>query len=147
MLTMALLGAGRIGSAAQIGVSAQAAMQVAVEYAKSRRSFDKAIIEHQAVGFRLADLATRPEAARQMGLAAGALEGAGGPRPPTTRRPEPIAPGLGRWRTGQTADWADGGLGRRRTRGCLGPVRSPAAASGRCRDAGTAQRWGGFLLM
>ncbi|MFZ0322588.1 MAG: acyl-CoA dehydrogenase family protein [Actinomycetes bacterium] len=43
---------------------AQAALDTAVEYAKQREQFGKPIIEHQAVGFRLADVATRVEASR-----------------------------------------------------------------------------------
>jgi acyl-CoA dehydrogenase len=51
--------------AAATGV-ARAATDYAVEYANERRQFAKPIIEHQAVGFRLADMATRVEAARLM---------------------------------------------------------------------------------
>jgi len=43
---------------------AQAALDTAVEYATQREQFGKPIIEHQAVGFRLADVATRIEASR-----------------------------------------------------------------------------------
>ena len=53
---------------------AQAALDIAVAYARDRRSFDKPIIDHQAVGFRLADLATQLEAARQLVLHAAALK-------------------------------------------------------------------------
>lgn len=58
---------------------AQAALEIAVAYAKDRVSMGRAIIEHQAVGFRLADLATRLEAARLMVLSAAALRDAGTP--------------------------------------------------------------------
>lgn len=67
-IALANLEAGRIGIAAQCVGMAQAALDIAVAYAKDRRSFGKPIIEHQAVGFRLADLATRLEAARQLVL-------------------------------------------------------------------------------
>lgn len=68
---------GRIGIAAQCVGMAQAALEIAVAYAKDRVSMGKPIIEHQAVGFRLADLATRLEAARQLVLSAAALRDAG----------------------------------------------------------------------
>lgn len=58
---------------------AQAALDIAVSYAKERRSFGSAIIEHQAVGFRLSDLAARLEASRQLVLHAAALKDAGRP--------------------------------------------------------------------
>lgn len=70
---------GRIGIAAQSVGMAQAALEIATQYAKERSSFGKPIIEHQAVGFRLADLATRLEAARQMVLHAAAIKDAGLP--------------------------------------------------------------------
>ncbi len=44
----------------------EAALEIAVQYAKDRQSFGKPIIQHQAVGHRLADLATKLEAARQI---------------------------------------------------------------------------------
>jgi alkylation response protein AidB-like acyl-CoA dehydrogenase len=58
---------------------AQAALEVAIGYAKDRRSMGKAIIDYQAVGFRLADLAARLEAARQLVLHAASLRDAGIP--------------------------------------------------------------------
>lgn len=70
---------GRIGIAAQCVGMAQAALDIAVAYAKDRVSMGKPIIEHQAVGFRLADLATRLEAARQLVLSAASLRDAGQP--------------------------------------------------------------------
>ncbi|MBV9509950.1 MAG: acyl-CoA dehydrogenase family protein [Caulobacteraceae bacterium] len=73
------LEAGRIGIASQAVGMAQAALELAVDYAKARRSMGKAIIEHQAVGFRLADLAARLEAARQLVLHAASLKDAGQP--------------------------------------------------------------------
>ena len=76
---MSNLEQGRIGIAAQCVGMAQAALEIAVAYAKDRRSFGKAIIDHQAVGFRLADLATRLEAARQMVLHAARTKDSGAP--------------------------------------------------------------------
>lgn len=70
---------GRIGIAAQSIGMAQAALEIAINYAKERTSFGKAIIEHQAVGFRLADLAAKLEAARQLVLSAAAMKDAGQP--------------------------------------------------------------------
>ena len=78
-IALANLETGRIGIAAQCVGMAQAALEIAVGYARDRRSMGKAIIDHQAVGFRLADLATRLEAARQLLLSAAALKDAGQP--------------------------------------------------------------------
>jgi len=78
-IALANLEQGRIGIAAQCVGMAQAALQVAADYAKDRTSFGKPIIEHQAVGFRLADLATRLEAARQLVLHAASVKDAGLP--------------------------------------------------------------------
>lgn len=68
------LEAGRIGIAAQAVGMAQAALEIAIGFAKSRRSMSKTIMEHQAVGFRLADSAARLEAARQLVLHAASLK-------------------------------------------------------------------------
>jgi len=78
-IALSNLEAGRVGIAAQSVGMAQAALEIAVDYAKTRVSFGKPIIEHQAVGFRLADLATRLEAARLMVLAAAERMDAGEP--------------------------------------------------------------------
>ncbi len=78
-IALSNLEAGRIGIAAQSVGMAQAALEIAVAYAKERRTFGAPIIAHQAVGFRLADLATRLEAARQLVLSAAALKDAGQP--------------------------------------------------------------------
>lgn len=78
-IALSNLEVGRIGIAAQAVGMAQAALEVAVAYARDRKSFGVAIMEHQAVGFRLADLATRLEAARQMVLHAAAMKDAGLP--------------------------------------------------------------------
>jgi alkylation response protein AidB-like acyl-CoA dehydrogenase len=58
---------------------AQAALEIAIGYAKERKSFGQPIIQHQAVGHRLADLAARLEAARQLVLHAAAVKDAGAP--------------------------------------------------------------------
>ena len=78
-IALSNLETGRIGIAAQSVGMAQTALEIAVGYAQDRRSFGKPIIQHQAVGFRLADLAARLEAARQMVLYAAALKDAGQP--------------------------------------------------------------------
>lgn len=70
---------GRIGIAAQSVGMARSAFEYAVQYAKERNSFGKNIIEHQAVGFRLAECATQIEAARQLIWHAAALRDAGLP--------------------------------------------------------------------
>lgn len=76
-IALSNLEAGRIGIAAQSVGMAQAALDIAVAYAKDRSSFGQAIIHHQAVGFRLASLATNLEAARQLVLAAASAKDAG----------------------------------------------------------------------
>ncbi|HMK70572.1 MAG TPA: acyl-CoA dehydrogenase family protein [Xanthobacteraceae bacterium] len=65
-IALSNLEGGRIGIAAQAVGIAQAAFEVAFSYAQQRVTFGKPIIEHQAVGFRLAAMATRIEAARQL---------------------------------------------------------------------------------
>jgi alkylation response protein AidB-like acyl-CoA dehydrogenase len=78
-IALSNLEAGRIGIASQSIGMAQAALEIATGYAKERRSMGKAIIEHQAVGFRLADLAARLEAARQLVLHAASIKDTGAP--------------------------------------------------------------------
>ncbi len=70
---------GRIGIASQAVGMARAAFEAALTYAKDRQSFDKPLFEHQAVQFRLADMATQIEAARQMVWHAAAMKDAGLP--------------------------------------------------------------------
>ena len=70
---------GRIGIAAQAVGMARAALEAASHYAKERTSFGVALNAHQAIAFRLADMATQLEAARQMVLHAAALRDAGRP--------------------------------------------------------------------
>lgn len=78
-IALANLEGGRIGIAAQSVGMARAAYQHACTYARERESFGKRIVEHQAVGFRLADMATKIHAAELMTLHAAALRDAGKP--------------------------------------------------------------------
>jgi len=78
-IALANLEGGRIGIAAQAVGMARAAYEIALGYAQERESFGKAIIEHQAVAFRLADMATQLEAAHQLVLHAAALRSQGLP--------------------------------------------------------------------
>jgi alkylation response protein AidB-like acyl-CoA dehydrogenase len=78
-IALANLETGRIGIAAQSAGMASAALSHAVAYAKERQAFGQTIIDHQAVGFRLADMATKLEVARQMVLHAASLKDAGQP--------------------------------------------------------------------
>jgi alkylation response protein AidB-like acyl-CoA dehydrogenase len=75
-IALAHLEEGRIGVGAQAVGMADAAFEIALRYAKERSTFGKPIIEHQAVGHRLADLAAKLEAARQLVLHAAALKDA-----------------------------------------------------------------------
>jgi butyryl-CoA dehydrogenase len=70
---------GRIGIAAQSVGMARSALECAIAYAKERTSFGQSIFGHQAVGFRLAECATRLEAARQLIWHAASLRDAGRP--------------------------------------------------------------------
>jgi hypothetical protein len=70
---------GRIGIASQSVGMARAAFEAALAYAKERESFGKPIFDHQAVQFRLADMATQIEAARQLILHAASMKDAGLP--------------------------------------------------------------------
>ena len=78
-IALSNLEAGRIGIAAQCLGMARAALEAAVKYALERESFGKPIFEHQAVNFRLADMATQLEAARQLVWHAACLKDAGRP--------------------------------------------------------------------
>lgn len=78
-IALANLEGGRIGIAAQSVGMARAAFEAARDYARERIAFGKPIVEHQAVAFRLADMATRIEAARQLVLHAAGLKEAGQP--------------------------------------------------------------------
>ncbi|WJF90096.1 acyl-CoA dehydrogenase family protein [Paraburkholderia bonniea] len=70
---------GRIGIAAQSVGMARAAFEAALKYAKERESFGQPLFAHQAVQFRLAEMATQLEAARQLVWHAARLKDAGQP--------------------------------------------------------------------
>ncbi len=78
-VALANLSVGRIGIAAQSVGMARAAFELARAYASEREAFGTKIINHQAVQFRLADMATKVTVARQMVLHAAALKDAGRP--------------------------------------------------------------------
>jgi alkylation response protein AidB-like acyl-CoA dehydrogenase len=68
---------GRVNVAARACGVAIRAFELGIEYAQLRVTFGKAIIEHQAVAFRLADMATKVEAAHQMMVMAARLKDSG----------------------------------------------------------------------
>lgn len=76
---MKLLEGGRIGIAAQALGIAAGAYELSVKYAKERKAFGTEIINHQAIAFKLADMATEIEAARMMVLKAAWLKDQGKP--------------------------------------------------------------------
>jgi butyryl-CoA dehydrogenase len=78
-IALSNLEAGRIGIAAQAVGMARAAFESALAYARERTSFGKPLTGHQAVNFKLADMATEIEVARQMVWHAAALRDAGLP--------------------------------------------------------------------
>lgn len=78
-IALSNLEGGRIGIAAQSVGMARAALDHAVAYANDRESMGKPLMGHQAVAFRLADMATKVEVARQMVLHAAAMRDAGIP--------------------------------------------------------------------
>jgi len=71
---MMILEGGRIGIASQALGIASGAFELSVEYAKTRTAFGKPIADHQAVSFKLADMATEIEAARLLCLQAAWLK-------------------------------------------------------------------------
>ncbi|HET7197521.1 MAG TPA: acyl-CoA dehydrogenase family protein [Burkholderiales bacterium] len=78
-IALANLESGRINVAAQATGVARAALAAALAYARERKSMGKPLLEHQAINFRLADMATGIEAARQLYLHAARLRDAGQP--------------------------------------------------------------------
>lgn len=78
-IALSALEGGRIGIAAQSVGMARSALDCAITYAKQRESFGQPIFNHQAVGFRLAEMATHIEAARALVMHAAALRDAGQP--------------------------------------------------------------------
>ncbi|MBL8839265.1 MAG: acyl-CoA dehydrogenase family protein [Alphaproteobacteria bacterium] len=78
-IALANLEGGRIGIAAQSLGMARAAFEAGLAYAKQRESFGRPLIEHQAIGFKLADMATQIAAARLLIHEAARLRDAGQP--------------------------------------------------------------------
>jgi alkylation response protein AidB-like acyl-CoA dehydrogenase len=78
-IALANLESGRINVAAQATGMARAALDAALAYAAERKSMGKPLIGHQAVNFRLADMATGVEASRQLYLHAAQLRDSGAP--------------------------------------------------------------------
>ena len=77
-IAMATLNGGRIGIAAQAVGIAGGALELALKYSKERKTFGKEIHKHQAIAFKLADMATKVEAARLLCLKAAQIKDAGG---------------------------------------------------------------------
>ena len=73
---MQTLGGGRIGIASQAMGIASGALELAIAYSKQRKTFGKEIHQHQAIAFKLADMATQVEAARLMCLNAARMKDA-----------------------------------------------------------------------
>jgi alkylation response protein AidB-like acyl-CoA dehydrogenase len=78
-IALSNLESGRVNVAAQSVGMAQSALEAALAYARERKSFGKILFEHQAVSFRLADMATQIEAGRQLYLYAARLRDEGRP--------------------------------------------------------------------
>ena len=78
-IALSNLEGGRIGIAAQSVGMARSAYQHALNFSQERKTFGKPIMEHQAIAFMLADMATQIDAARLMTLRAAALRDAGEP--------------------------------------------------------------------
>lgn len=78
-IALSNLEGGRIGIASQSVGMARAALEAAIGYAQERDSMGKKLAGHQAIAFRLADMATSVEAGRQMVLHAAATRDAGLP--------------------------------------------------------------------
>jgi alkylation response protein AidB-like acyl-CoA dehydrogenase len=100
-VAMATLDGGRIGIAAQALGIAQAAYDVAREYAKERRTFGKAIAEHQAIQFKLADMSTELDAARLLVYRAAWLKEQGKPHTEEGAKAKLYASELARRVTGE----------------------------------------------
>src|SRR5690606_28446785 len=78
-VAMSTLDGGRIGIAAQAVGIARACLEDSLEYAIQRKTFGKPIAEHQAIQWKLADMATEIDAARLLVLRAATLKDAGQP--------------------------------------------------------------------
>jgi butyryl-CoA dehydrogenase len=73
-IALSQLESGRIGIAAQAIGMAEAALEESILYTKQRQSFGKYLFEHQAIGFKLAEMATKLEATKQLVLYAAKLK-------------------------------------------------------------------------
>jgi alkylation response protein AidB-like acyl-CoA dehydrogenase len=80
---MLTLDGGRIGIAAQALGIAQASLEASMSYAKQRKAFGKYLAEFQAIQFKIADMATRIDAARLLTLKAAAMKDTGQVYAPT----------------------------------------------------------------
>jgi alkylation response protein AidB-like acyl-CoA dehydrogenase len=100
-VAMATLDGGRIGIAAQALGIAQAAYDVAREYAKERRTFGKAIAEHQAIQHKLADMSTEIDAARLLVYRAAWLKDQGRPHTEEGAKAKLYASEMARRQTGE----------------------------------------------
>ena len=100
-VAMATLDGGRIGIAAQALGIAQAAYDVAREYAKERRTFGKRIAEHQAIQWKLADMSTEIDAARLLVYRAAWLKEQGEPHTEAGAKAKLFASEMARRQTGE----------------------------------------------
>jgi len=100
-IALSTLDGGRIGIAAQATGIAQAALDVAVAYAKERHTFGKPIGAHQAIQQKLADMQTEIEAARALMLRAARLKEAGRPHTIEGAQAKLFASGVARRQTGE----------------------------------------------
>ncbi|MDB4987707.1 MAG: acyl-CoA dehydrogenase [Myxococcaceae bacterium] len=78
-IALSNLEGGRLGIAAQAVGMARASLHAALQYARDRQTFGSALVEHQVIAFRLADMDMQVEVARQMVLHAASLRDAGVP--------------------------------------------------------------------
>jgi alkylation response protein AidB-like acyl-CoA dehydrogenase len=100
-VAMQTLDGGRIGIAAQAVGIAQAAFDVAREYAKERQTFGKPIAEHQAIQAKLADMATEIDAARLLVYRAATLKDRGEPVTEAGAKAKLYASEMARRQTGE----------------------------------------------
>ncbi len=100
-VAMATLDGGRIGIAAQALGIAQAAYDVARDYAKERRAFGKRIAEHQAIQWKLADMSTEIDAARLLVYKAAWLKERGEPHTEAGAKAKLYASEMARRQTGE----------------------------------------------
>ncbi len=100
-VAMATLDGGRIGIAAQALGIAQAAYEVARDYAKERHTFGKRIADHQAIQFKLADMSTEIDAARLLVYRAAWLKQQGKPHTEAGAKAKLFASEVARRQTGE----------------------------------------------